>query len=359
MGETLVKLQGLDLKTDASVQKICENYNSTSGSTRSVLYVLLLINVLALIAVVNTHPYNWTQQRIDFWADTVMKEAADPGLKNTTAGQTQSEINRTHRLILDQNIRSKIDNYQNVKVPILGNAFDINNLSFVTGISFVILLIILRFTLSREKNNLRLALEAINDRYPDEFIEKDYNQIIEELGGDRKQTIRSVNYMRRKYHYNFLSMNEVFNIPPLSVSDNFLQRTLLGKIVIKNLFYFPYFIYLGIIINDSFTVEFGLQTSPVHTLFSLGFAFLSLNLISYLCHQCNIQKVFVHNLFHDFHDNGYKLFPKNRRVFTYRTVDYVFVSVRPLVKTVRYAWRATINRGTQTEKRETEIELYG
>ena len=41
-------IKGIDLKIDSSVQEICEVYNKSAGSTRSALYILLIINILRL-----------------------------------------------------------------------------------------------------------------------------------------------------------------------------------------------------------------------------------------------------------------------------------------------------------------------
>src|SRR3569833_2024690 len=70
---SLIDIKGIDLKIDPSVQKICEAYNSSSGSTRSVLYILMLINVLSFVAVLNTHRGNWLSSRINSKQDSISK----------------------------------------------------------------------------------------------------------------------------------------------------------------------------------------------------------------------------------------------------------------------------------------------
>ena len=356
MNGVKLHLQGVDLKIDPNVQRICEAYNATSGSTRSVLYFLLLINVLSLIAVVNSHRSNWTQQRIESIDAIVKKGIVSTAMIEDSTERTIAEDNlRTAQLRRDQNIRSKIDNYQNVHIPILGNAFDINNLSFISGITFILLLTILRFTLTREKNNLRLSLEAISDRYPDSYTVREFDDTPTFQRVNRNTLTLLINHTRRKYHYNFLSMNEVFNIPPLEVSDNYLQKTLLARIVSKNLFYFPYFIYFIILVNDLTTIKEGFETSPIHTSITLAFAILFASIISYLCHQCNIQKVFVHNLFTDFYNNGYKMTRTGYNVFYYRPVDYLICPVRPWLKIIRYCWKGF--RKEQSKKKIDDLEI--
>ncbi len=157
-------------------------------------------------------------------------------------------------------------------VPVLGNMFDVNNLGLISGMSFIILLIVLRLTLRREKNNLKIALKSISERYTDNMIGGDYENFMpfilyskDGMEMMNNEAARKINYTRRKHHYNFLSMNEVFNLPSLDVADNELQNTTLGRIISRHLFYFPYLIYLVIYINDLLTwkrdliILFGIQ----------------------------------------------------------------------------------------------------
>src|SRR3569833_3396119 len=81
---SLIDIKGIDLKIDPSVQKICEAYNSSSGSTRSVLYILMLINVLSFVAVLNTHWGNWLSSRINSKQDNKTKNKKTQKKKKTT-----------------------------------------------------------------------------------------------------------------------------------------------------------------------------------------------------------------------------------------------------------------------------------
>ncbi len=165
---------------------------------------------------------------------------------------------------------------------------------------------ILRFTLAREKNNLRIALKSVSERYVNDSIEKEFKDDLDKFEDILTQVIIEINKKRRKYHYNFLSMNEIFNLPPLEVSDNTFQKTFLGEQVNKNLFYFPFVIYLIIFVNDFATVSNGFTNFSTKVLSSEAVGYFCLCGISYLCRYCSFQKRLVCNLFTDFYLNDYK-----------------------------------------------------
>lgn len=333
MSAAEVNIRGLDLKIDSAVQRTCEAYNSSSGSTRSVLYFLLLINVLSLIAVINTHRFNWTDQRIDalYWEIQALQKQRQY-VKDTFELKKLDDRLTLTKNVREFNIRNKIDKYQNVYVPILGDAFDVNNMVLVSGIAFILLLVVLRFTLTREKNNLRLALESISERYYDGILEDELLLEARLIAGPRLEVVNQINRTRRKHHYNFLSMNEVFNLPMLEVSDNALQKTFLAKVVNKSLFYFPYFIYLIIFINDLTTIGKGLETSFWLTLVSTILGYICLWFISYLCKYCNIQKAIVHDLFLDFFSHDYKYYKSDEKLKKDKLIDRVLYPISPIIE---------------------------
>jgi len=386
---------GLDLKIDPAVQKICEIYNQCSGSTRSVMYVLLLVNILAFISVINTHRSNWITTRIASKQDNIeLNEKKLIALKYSyLRKQTEQQTRYQHlteksknniakltdlrsaglidslqldssftvqNTIISDNIkreagerdnliRNKIENSQTVKVPILGNSFDIDNLAIVSGVSFIILLIVLKFTLTREKNNLKLAFNAITDRYTD-LIEPELKDNVTAIataqGISEKVVMAEINNIRREHHYNFLSMNEIFNLPYLTVSDKTLQNTTTGKIVTRYLFYFPYFIYLLTFVNDLSTWPEGFKVSFWHTIILYIISFIFLTIIARLSRSCNKQKLIVTQLFNKFYENNYRYqqVPKNEKKVT--TVEAIFYSFVPLIRTIHVLWDGLVKKKT-------------
>ena len=55
-------------------------------------------------------------------------------------------------------MRTYVDSWV-IRVPFFGFSFDVNDLGFIGGIGFVIILVCFRLCLSREIDNLRLSFE--------------------------------------------------------------------------------------------------------------------------------------------------------------------------------------------------------
>ena len=348
-------IKGIDLRIDSDIQEICESYNKSSGSTRAVLYVLLVINVLACIAVINTRKDNWMKSRITSKRDVIVNEELNFSLQTAIYHKEQDSLNSVYKLKAKSNKanvnyddslknalikleanfkkeqlaypaklgeeiheihdldRNKIENFQTVRLPLLDNSFDINDLALVTGLSFTLLLVVVKFSLSRERNNLRIALESVTERYDcsektiDKEIKEDLRHMHSETHADTDDLLEAYNYKRRRYHYNFLSMNEIFNMPKLEISKNTIQQSSLGEFITAHMFSIPFFIYVLILYNDWNTIDAGKAVSSgkqisVWCVFCVVF----LNFIALLCRDCNKLKKSINTLFNTFYDETVK-----------------------------------------------------
>src|SRR5262249_6397538 len=153
---------------DSSIEKVCETSNATSSSTRSILYVLMLVSVLAIIASINSYEWgyinNWTTSRMERNENAIEAILDTLILTHGTPLSYQDSVYNAYRLEqrkkrLENNIRNEMDNVHMVKIPILGNSFDINDLGLIGGIAIFVLMFILRFTLTREASNLKIAFQ--------------------------------------------------------------------------------------------------------------------------------------------------------------------------------------------------------
>lgn len=68
-----------------------------------------------------------------------------------------TEKRRMHRQY--ETVRAYIDNVQYIKIPFFGIAIDVNDLGVVGGFSLVIILLLFRFSLSREIKNLNISFK--------------------------------------------------------------------------------------------------------------------------------------------------------------------------------------------------------
>jgi len=301
---SLPDINGQFLDIDPAIQKICEVSNNTSSSTRSVLYILVIVSILSLIAVANTRPKNWSSSRLNH-THTNMREAE-------IYNEDSLSFYKASETVL---IRNKIENYQTVRVPILGNAFDVNDLNIVAGITFLILLFILRFTIIREVNNLKIALQAISERYTDganKNVFQDYltSQAKSNPHINQSHVLAKINFTRRKHHYNFLSMNEIFTLPPLEIEDSKKGNGFFIGIVNK-MYWLPSWILLLILANDISTIGYGLNLSRFNTMIGLISGIIILVLIGFLCHRCSNQKRIINKLYQDFRSDEYRYIKKS------------------------------------------------
>ena len=304
-------IRGLDLKTDPIIKDICVASNETAGHTRSVLYLLVLASVLALCAVINSHYFNWTKSRLKHYSEQV---AEYDSIVNETKLSVPDQVKYKDSLAQakwdwESQKRLQITDFQTVKLPLLGNSFDIDDLITITGITFIILMVILRFTLSRERNNLNLAMKAITLRYPGEANKADFENIFKlpEYAGYSEGVVLSlINRTRRLHHYNHLSMNEIFNLPPLEINIGKAKTTALKRLI-KQIAWFPFCGYMLIFLNDVSTVFNGFAVNVGHTIvgFVIGIACI-IALIS-LSNKCTSIKKELSNLYISFMENDYQI----------------------------------------------------
>jgi len=314
-----IKVQGLDLTLDENVQKLCDTYNQSSGATRSVLYIALIVCVVALLAVFNNNwAFNWVEDKQIDAINSLRELNVTKNLLAKDSIKNKDTLRKTNdRIVYYKNyqsilLHSYVENNDTLHISLIGINIDNNDLSPLFGLFLMVLLFILRFTLIRENNNLRISLIAISERYPfsanyrilkknyeDQYGKKDYSKNYWD------KVIKEINFLRRRYHYNFLSMNEVFNLPYLDSANNELQKKAIGKVINKQLFYFFMIIYSYILLNDFCTIGKGIQLNPYHTIFIFTLS-ITFYLFSFsFCDKCVIQKKHINILFESFRNNDY------------------------------------------------------
>ena len=340
---TTTRIRGVDLEIDGSIQKICEASNATSSSTRSVMYILLIINILSIIIILNTRDNNWSYSRLKNIHRSIVANQGDP-TKLDSLRAVESAL-----------IRNRVENVQTVKLPILGNAFDVNDLIIIVGFSFVILLVILRFTMMREVNNLKIALHAISERYPGHANKETFQPYLDAQAKidptlKEEDVLKAINFTRRKYHYNFLSMNEIFTLPPLEVEEEEIdekkdskkkkeieeeekvekkrkkgRRGWLSSFLLAYMYWIPAIIYFFILRNDMRTLEFGWGSSEENTRLGFAIGIVCLVCIAVLCHRAVTQKKTIDFLNSDFEASHYWYNGNKGVISSYRPAIYAIL----------------------------------
>lgn len=140
-----------------------------------------------------------------------------------------------------------------IHIPFSGNVFDVNTLGLWGGITFTVILLMFRFSLWREYNNLKLAF---NEAKPEHL----------------------------RYCYLALAMQQVLTVPP-ALAQNQPHLKPQGK-VIQLLYLPPFLIQLAIIVNDVRTESIGEIFSSYLALISIGLSGLLLMAIVRLTLRC-------------------------------------------------------------------------
>lgn len=312
-----IDIKGIKLEIDKDVNEICETSNSTSSSTRSVMYILAIACILSFIATLNNRSETWPNSRMNKLNEQIVslelslnrakKEKQDSSIQQSL----QDSIDFRKKLV-EISERNRVENFQTVKMPILGNAFDVNNLGTISGITLFILLAILFFTIKREINNLRIAFRSITERYQDNSDEKLF-EIQNEKKEDKdfiRERLNKINYVRRKHHYNFLSMNEVFNLPPSSIKDEKILKDNIKNFLfspVNYVFFIPSVAYFFILRNDIRTYEFGYRWNHTLTNESIFISLVAFFAILYFSFICTVQKYRLYAAYEKFKNNNYKL----------------------------------------------------
>jgi hypothetical protein len=163
----------------------------------------------------------------------------------------------------------------------------------------------------REISNLQIALNAISARYPDDANEIDFTDflvkstVVEPANTNKMAALEMINYTRRKHHYNFLSMNEIFTMPPLETDSSNRKETFTEKVLIRK-FWLPFVIYLLIFANDLSTFDIGKQISISDTIVGLIVSLIFLLLIAFFARKCTKLQSFLSGLYSTFKEQNYK-----------------------------------------------------
>ena len=180
-----------------------EAATDSSLRSRRILVLLLATSILVFIAFWNSRDSGWILTHVQ-WAkeiENVLTKASastnplsiDEKLIKARADVYQieniKEAQHFHQKLLDL----RAENVLYIRIPILGVAFDINDLGVFGGLAMAILLLWLRFSLWNERHNLQLCMEEANP-------------------GDMKAV------------YRYLSMRQLLTIPPSLGDTEKLER---------------------------------------------------------------------------------------------------------------------------------------
>ena len=143
--------------------------NDAARRTRTVTIVLVVASVLIGIGWYNSLRWSWEIHRIrqaydpdDAFIYRMLDSDRHPGVKNVDKdGKTPADKFRAE--LQQATVKAYVENVRFVRAPFFGVAFDVNDLGVIGGIGLIIILLAMRYSLSREIKNLNVSLrEAIH-----------------------------------------------------------------------------------------------------------------------------------------------------------------------------------------------------
>ena len=162
--------------------------------TRTVTIVLVVASVLAFVGLLNSLPDGWIVERLKTLSkagvalnkppDTIMdtedtrsiayleekigpkppRYKDDEDKKNNIETEQYKQYKDQYKELYIAMVRIYADNTFTIRVPFFGIGFDINYLGLLSGLGFVIILILFRFSITRELDNLKLSFEVAKKR---------------------------------------------------------------------------------------------------------------------------------------------------------------------------------------------------
>ncbi len=149
------------------IQDYLDATSDASKRTRTVSFTLVVACVLVFAGLLNSMQNHWMLQRLHELSNpngiyTQSKIGSPPkkptdgdGVKYEEYKNQQDLYEQRHLSLFSSAARAYIENSLVIRVPLFGFTFDVNDLGLMGGMAFLVLLILLRFCLSREVDNLK------------------------------------------------------------------------------------------------------------------------------------------------------------------------------------------------------------
>lgn len=320
--------KGINLNIDSEVSRICEVSNKSSSSTRNVLYLIVIACLVQIAIFLNTFQYSWSNlkyenrlQQLETGISNISEKILRSDLNNQYAIFLQNELNalKQEKISLE---RYMIENVGLFRIPIINLQLHVNDTAIISGFLIITLLIILTYTLDREEINLCIALKSIQNRYSDNSDISQFSESLDEYPDDviKRELIMEINKTRRKHHYNFLTMNEVFTRPSTSADEELANEENLSQIeknwaewFLRNKFTIIPFFYAITLLNDLLTYKKGYAYSVLKTNIHLFFSAIFFATILYYSIKANKKSFKILCRYNAFKSNNYKNLDPEKR----------------------------------------------
>ncbi|HEX2269518.1 MAG TPA: hypothetical protein VHH35_08290 [Pyrinomonadaceae bacterium] len=209
------------------LQDYLDATSDASKRTRTFVIVLVVASVLAFVGFLNSFKYSWMLSRIKSLAAHDSQYVQDK-LGFVPPNATDERYLQFYTAV----VRSYVENAFTIKVPFFGFSFDVNDLGLLGGIGFIVILILLRFSLRSEIVSLRLAFKAVRHEA------KENPKLLATF-------------------YDLLAMRQVFTLPHLEDEEKQwkVRKLWLLELLAKSSCFLPVIVYSFVAIHDFMTIE--------------------------------------------------------------------------------------------------------
>lgn len=224
-------IEGRDYLTAAS---------GSASRTRSVTITLVALSVVMFIGMLNSIEHSWAGARIlasqDSESEYVISHVGLPPIaaiskrNSDEYKRARTAYDERYQQLYSSLMRSYVETGFAVRVPFFGVAIDVNDIGFIGGFAFVIVLVMFDLSLRRERENLNVAFEYAS----------------------RTRQLRAL--------YDLLAMHQLFTAPQRRADARRGLTALLPKLICL----LPFIVQAAVVGHDIATNAVGDSLDPPH-----------------------------------------------------------------------------------------------
>jgi hypothetical protein len=250
------------------IEDYLEATGEASARSRNMVLFVAVASILAFAGLLNSLQSQWMLGRVqklndekgDYAVSKLGQYPAETGYKRLEDYKKAiANYEYRYQQLCSAIERAYVENAMTIRVPVLGFAFDVNDLGLLSGLGFAIILSCYRFFLSREVDNLRVSFAEAEDGG---------THILDE-------------------YYRLLAMRQVFTVP----MGEHVKRSFFLRVVPKAIAWLPLTVLLAVIGNDLHTLWIARELGWGHFVVNFAFTLLCIVVLIPLCISISVRLV--------------------------------------------------------------------
>jgi hypothetical protein len=162
-------MQNVSQRDDTEIKEYLESCADAAKRTRTLMIVLTVVSVLLFYSALYTLQPNWKLQRLQALGD-IHSHYATSKLGPPPEDASQYPAYQEHyNQLYSRMLGDYVDATYTVQVPFFGLKVDVSDMGWLGGLAYVVILILLRFSLTRELTNLSISFGRLNETSLERF----------------------------------------------------------------------------------------------------------------------------------------------------------------------------------------------